>query len=77
MSSLMETKWERADQEEKTLFVRKETEACKMVCSVIAPGAGEKLFQAVCKKEDADTENELKQLSFKLTRTRLVKTRKL
>ena len=62
LSSLMETKWERADEEEKTQFVRKATEACKMVCSAIAPEAGEKLFQAVCKKEDPDIENELKPL---------------
>ena len=62
LSSLMETKWERAGEEEKTQFVRKATEACKMVCSAIAPEAGEKLFQAVCKKEDPDIENELKPL---------------
>ena len=62
MSSLMETKWERADEEEKTQFVRKATEACKMACSAIAPEAGEKLFQAVCKKEHPDIENELKPL---------------
>ena len=49
----------------KTLFVRKATEACKMVCSAIAPEAGKKLFQAVCKnceKEDPDIENELRPL---------------
>ena len=62
MSSLIETERETADQEEKTLFVRKATEACKMVCSAIAPEGGEKLFQAVCKKEDPDIENELKPL---------------
>ena len=75
---LMETKWERADQEEKTLFVRKATEACKIVCSAIAPEAGEKLFQTVCKEEDSDIENELIiNHSFKPTRKRLLKTRKL
>ena len=62
LSSLMETKWETVDQEEKTLFVRKATEACKMVCSAISPEAGEKLFQAVCKKEESDIENELRPL---------------
>ena len=76
LSSLMETKWERADQEEKTLFVRKATEACKIVCSAIAPEAGEKLFQTVCKEEDPDIENELKSLlqAYKNTPTKDSKT---
>ena len=33
-----------------------------MVCSAIAREAGEKLFEAVCKKEDPDIEKELKPL---------------
>ena len=58
----IQTKWERVSQEEKTFFVRKATEACKIVCSAIAPEDGETLLKAVCKADSPDIENELQPL---------------
>ena len=58
----IQTKWERVSQEEKTFFVRKATEACKIVCSAIAPEDGETLLKAVCKAASPDIENELQPL---------------
>ena len=58
----MQTKWERVSQEEQTFFVRKATDACKIVCSAIGPEDGETLFKAVCKTDSPDIENELQPL---------------
>ena len=41
------TTWEESKPEEKELCIEKATEACRVVCSVIAPKDGEKLFQAI------------------------------
>ena len=62
ITSLMETTWAKVSREEQTYFVRKATEACKIVCSAIAPGDGEKLFHAVCKPDDPNEENKLQPL---------------
>ena len=62
ITSLMETTWAKVSREEQTYFVKKATEACKIVCSAIAPGDGEKLFHAVCKPDDPNEENELQPL---------------
>ena len=62
ITSLMETTWAKVSREEQTYFVKKATEACKIVCSAIATGDGEKLFHAVCKPDDPNEENELQPL---------------
>ena len=41
------TTWDESKPEEKELCIEKATEACSVVCSVIAPKDGEKLFQAI------------------------------
>ena len=58
----METKFAKVSPEEQTYFVRKATEACKIVCSAIAPDDGETLFKAVCNPEGPNVESELKPL---------------
>lgn len=62
MTSLMETKFSKVSPEEQIYFLRKATEACKIVCSVIAQDDGETLFKAVCNPEGPNVENELKPL---------------
>ena len=62
VTSLMETKFAKVGPEEKTYFVRKAAEACKIVCSAIAPDDGETLFKAVCNPEGPNVESELKPL---------------
>lgn len=58
----LQTKWERVSEEEQTFFIRKATEACKIVCSAIAPEDGETLFKAVRQTDAPDVENELRPL---------------
>ena len=58
----METKFAKVSPEEQTYFVRKATEACKIVCSAIAPDDGETLFKAVCNPVGPNVESELKPL---------------
>ena len=62
VTSMMETKFAKVSPEEQTYFVRKATEACKIVCSAIAPDDGETLFKAVCNPEGPNVESELKPL---------------
>ena len=62
VTSLMETKFVTVSTEEQTYFVRKATEACKIVCSAIAPDDGETLFKAVCNPEGPNVESDLKPL---------------
>jgi hypothetical protein len=44
--------FDRCPSSEKQLFVNKAEEACKLVCDVIAPQDGEKIFQAVKERKD-------------------------
>ena len=60
MTSLMETKFTKVGPEEQTYFVRKATEACKIVFSAIALDDGETLFRPVCNPEAPNVEDELK-----------------
>ena len=62
ITSLMETDWAKVSREGQTYFVRKATEACKIVCSAIAPDDGERPFHAVCKPDSPNIENELQPL---------------
>ena len=62
LTSQLETKWERVSQEEQTFFIGKATEACKIVCSAITPEDGKALFEAVCKTDGSDVQNELRPL---------------
>ena len=39
--------WDKISKEEKEICVEKATEACKVICEVIAPSASNELFQAV------------------------------
>ena len=43
----LSTTWEEAIPDERKTFLEKARTACEVVCSVIAPEDGEKLFQAI------------------------------
>ena len=43
----MSTTWEKSSPEEKEICIEKATEACSVICSVIAPKDGDQLFQAI------------------------------
>ena len=43
----MSRTWEEAIPDERKTCIEKETKACEVICSVIAPKDGEKLFQAI------------------------------
>ena len=62
VTSLMKTTFAKVSPEEQTYFVRKATEACKIICSAIAPDDGETLFKVVCNPEGPNFESELKPL---------------
>ena len=42
----LKTKWDEAKGDEKELCIEKATEACSLVCDVIAPKAGKELFHS-------------------------------
>ena len=50
----LSTRWEKAKPEERKICIDKATEACKVLCSVIAPKDGEKLFQAIHQSTEED-----------------------
>ena len=62
VTSSMKTTFAKVSPEEETYFVRKAAEACKIVCSAIAPDGGETLFKVVCNPEGPNVESELKPL---------------
>ena len=43
----LSTTWEEAIPDERKTCIEKATKACEVICSVIAPKDGEKLFQAI------------------------------
>lgn len=47
----LQSDWETITQEEKGLCIEKATEACKLICGIIAPNDSEKLFQALPNRE--------------------------
>ena len=57
VSSIMfqlKTSWDEASEQEKQVCIDKATEACNLVCDIIAPKAGPELFQScVTPEEDA------------------------
>ena len=52
----MSTTWEKSSPEEKEICMEKETGACSVICSVIAPKDGDKLFQAIQQPAAAERE---------------------
>jgi hypothetical protein len=51
----LSTSWDDSKEEEKKTCIDKATEACSVICCVIAPKDGEKLFQAI--QQTAQAEN--------------------
>ena len=47
----LKTTWDEASEEEKEMCIDKATEACNLVCDVIAPKAGQELFQSCCTQQ--------------------------
>ena len=52
----MSTTWEKSSPEEKEICIEKATEACSVICSVIAPKDGDQLFQAIQQPAAAERE---------------------
>ena len=50
----LSTTWEKSKPEEKELCIQKATEACNVICSVIAPKDSEKLFEAIQQPASAE-----------------------
>ena len=50
----LKTSWDEASEQEKEVCIDKATEACSLVCDVIAPKAGPELFQS-CVTPEKDT----------------------
>ena len=44
----LKTSWSEAKEEEKEVCIDKATEACNLVCEIIAPKAGPQLFESCC-----------------------------
>ena len=52
----LSTTWEEAILNERKTCIEKATKACEVICSVIAPKDGEKLFQAIRDSSDSNTQ---------------------
>ena len=52
----LSTTWEEAIPDERKTCIEKATKACEVICSVIAPKDGEKLFQAIRDSSDSNTQ---------------------
>lgn len=51
----LKTSWSEAKEEEKEVCIDKATEACNLVCEIIAPKAGPELFESCCSMPKEDT----------------------
>ena len=72
----LKTSWDEASEQEKEVCIDKATEACNLVCDVIAPNAGPELFQS-CVTPEKDTHfSDLAPLmeAYSNARTKNVKT---
>lgn len=72
----LKTKWAKSSEEEQTACIKKATEACRAVCSAIAPADGEKLFQAIQEPTCEEISSELTGLiaAYKYAPTKNLKT---
>ena len=55
----LKTSWSEAKEEEKEVCIDKATEACNLVCEIIAPKAGPELFESCCSMPKEDTYRDL------------------
>ena len=55
----LKTTWDEASEEEKQICIDKATEACNLVCDVIAPKARQELFQSCCRQQKDANYNDL------------------
>ena len=67
--------WDETTQSEKDVCIEKASEACQVICEVIAPNAGEELFQAMNSTSDIHVSEELAALmtAYKNATTRNLK----
>ena len=72
----LKTSWSEAKEEEKEVCIDKATEACNLVCEIIAPKAGPELFKSCCSMAKEDTHGDLLPLmqAYSNAPTRNVKT---
>ena len=72
----LKTSWGEAKEEEKEVCIDKATEACNLVCEIIAPKAGPELFESCCSMPKEDTYRDLVPLmqAYSKAPTRNVKT---
>ena len=73
LPSRMKSSWIDATNEERKMYSEKATEACKIVCNVIAPNDGEKLFQAV-QKHNGDRNLDFLMAAYKNATSKKLKT---
>ena len=62
LESRLKTKWDDASKRDQNTCIDRATEACRVVCEVIAPHDGEELFNAIKNTDDGSISEELKLL---------------
>lgn len=72
----LKTTWDEASEEENQMCIDKGTEACNLVCDIIAPKAGQELFQSCCRQQKDANYNDLVPLmvAYSNASTKNVKT---
>lgn len=72
----LKTTWDEAKEHEKEVYIDKATEACSLVCEIIAPKAAQELLQSCCIPDTKADYEDLVPLmqAYNAAKTRNVKT---